>query len=93
MVIDNRTQVRKGANFFNTLIISGNWDWIQFFQALAQSFLPNLPRKISTWLISNQLTLNINKNKFFNIATYVEKLLFINIQCKLIRYEPLTKFI
>ena len=61
MVIDNHTQVRKGANFFNTLIISGNWDWIQFFQALA--------------------------------ATYVKKLFFINIQGKLIRYKPLTKFI
>ena len=61
MVIDNHTQVRKGANFFNTLIISGNWDWIQFFQALA--------------------------------ATYIKKLVFINIQGKLIRHEPLTNFI
>ena len=61
MVIDNHTQVRKGANFFNILIISGNWDWIQFFQALA--------------------------------ATYIKKLVFINIQGKLIRHEPLTNFI
>ena len=38
MVIDNHTQVRKGANFFNTLIISSNWDWIQFFQALATTY-------------------------------------------------------
>ena len=61
MVIDNHTQVRKGANFFNTLITSGNWDWIQFFQALA--------------------------------ATYIKKLVFINIQGNLIRHEPLTNFI
>ena len=62
MVIDNHTQVEgKGANFFNTLIISGNWDWIQVFQALA--------------------------------ATYVKRLVFINIQSKLIRYQPPTNFI
>ena len=61
MVIDNHTQVRKGANFFNTLIISGNWGWIQFFQALA--------------------------------ATYIKKLVFINIQGNLMRHEPLTNFI
>ena len=62
MVIDNHTQIGgKRANFFNTLIISGNWDWVQFFQVLA--------------------------------ATYVKKLVFINIQGKLIRYEPLTNFI
>ena len=56
MVIDNHTQVQKGANFFNILIISGNWDWIQFFQALAA----------------------------------LKKIVFINIRCKLIRYEPLS---
>ena len=43
------------------LIISRNWDWIQFFQALA--------------------------------ATYDNKFGFINIQGKLMRYEPLTNFI
>ena len=59
MVIDNQTQVQKGVNFFNILIISGNWDWIQFFQALAA----------------------------------LKKRVFINIQGKLIRYEPLTNFI
>ena len=43
------------------LLISRNWDWIQFFQALA--------------------------------ATYDDKFGFINIQGKLMRYEPLTNFI
>ena len=38
MVIDNHTQVQKGANPFNTLIISSNWDWFQFFQALAATY-------------------------------------------------------
>ena len=61
MVIDNHTQVRIGTIFFDTLIISRNLDWIQFFQALA--------------------------------ATYNNKFCFINIQGKLIRYQPLTNFI
>ena len=43
MVIDNHTQIGgKGANFFNTLIISGNWDWVQFFQALAATYVKKL---------------------------------------------------
>ena len=43
-LLDNHTQVRKEANFFNTLIISGNWDWIQFFQALSATYVKKLIR-------------------------------------------------
>ena len=63
-----------------------------FINSCSYSFLTYLD-KFSKWLISNQLTLNINKKKFFNIGSNVKKLVFINIQGKLIRYEPRTKFI
>ena len=63
-----------------------------FINSCSYSFLTYLD-KFGKWLISNQLTLNINKKKFFNTGSNVKKLVFINIQGKLIRYEPLTKFI
>ena len=39
-----------------------------FINLCSHSFLTYLD-KVSKWLISNQLTLNINKNKFFNIGS------------------------
>ena len=39
-----------------------------FINSCSHSFLTYLD-KVSKWLISNQLTLNINKNKFFNIGS------------------------
>ena len=39
-----------------------------FINSCSHSFLTYLD-KVSKWLMSNQLTLNINKNKFFNISS------------------------
>ena len=39
-----------------------------FINSCSHRFLTYLD-KVSRWLISNQLTLNINKNKFFNIGS------------------------
>ena len=39
-----------------------------FINSCSHSFLTYLD-KVSKWLMSNQLTLNINKNKFFNIGS------------------------
>ena len=39
-----------------------------FINSCTHSFLTYLD-KVSKWLISNQLNLNINKNKFFNIGS------------------------
>ena len=39
-----------------------------FINLCSHSFLTYLD-KVSKWLISNQLTLNINKNKFFNTGS------------------------
>ena len=39
-----------------------------FINLCSHSFLTYLD-KVSKWLMSNQLTLNINKNKFFNIGS------------------------
>ena len=39
-----------------------------FINSCSHSFLTYLD-KFSKWLISNQLTLNINKKKFFNIGS------------------------
>ena len=39
-----------------------------FINSCSHSILTYLD-KVSKWLMSNQLTLNINKNKFFNIGS------------------------